>query len=128
MRNGKPNWTTLALWAEREVTALRASFPEAVRIRTDTIPVVYEPEPDPRLVADGVEPDTLGMFVGSDFFHETDGHGDLPPQIFLFLGPLWDDADGDEACFRSEVRRTFLHEIGHYLGWEEADLKARDLE
>jgi predicted Zn-dependent protease with MMP-like domain len=128
MSKTKPNWKTLAQWAEREVNAVRASLPEEVRIRAKMIPVVYEPEPDPGLVADGVEPDTLGLFVGSDFIHESDGQGELPPQIFLFLRSLWDEADCDELCFRAEVRRTYLHELGHYVGWEEEDLKARDLE
>jgi predicted Zn-dependent protease with MMP-like domain len=128
MRKTKPKGKTLAQWAEREVAAVRASLPADIRIQAEGIPVGYEPEPDPGLVADGVEPDTLGLFVGSDFVHERDGQGELPPRIFLFLTPLWEEAEGDPECFRAEVRRTYLHELGHYLGWEEEDMKARDLE
>ena len=127
-RKSEPNWQALARWAEREVDTVRASLPVEVRARAEAIPVVYEPEPDRGWVAEGVESDTLGLFVGSDFVHEADGQGELPPQIFLFLGPLWDEADGDAVCFRREVQRTYLHEIGLYLGWEEEDLKERGLE
>ena len=53
---------------------------------------------------------------------------DVPPQILLFLANLWDYADGDEALFREEVRTTYLHELGHYLGLDELDLEERGLE
>jgi predicted Zn-dependent protease with MMP-like domain len=35
---------------------------------------------------------------------------------------------GDAATFREEVRRTYLHELGHYLGLDEDDLADRDLD
>ncbi len=71
----------------------------------------------PDLQADGIEPDTLGLFTGPEFADE--GNVPLPPQIILFLENLWDFAEGDEAIFREEVRTTFLHELGHYLGLDE---------
>jgi len=30
--------------------------------------------------------------------------------------------------YREEVRVTYLHELGHYLGWDEDDLTARGLD
>jgi predicted Zn-dependent protease with MMP-like domain len=30
--------------------------------------------------------------------------------------------------FRDEVRLTYLHELGHYLGWDEDELAARGLD
>jgi len=30
--------------------------------------------------------------------------------------------------FREEVERTYLHELGHYLGWDEDDVAARGLD
>jgi predicted Zn-dependent protease with MMP-like domain len=35
---------------------------------------------------------------------------------------------GDEGYFRDEVRTTFLHELGHYLGLDEDELAVRGLE
>jgi predicted Zn-dependent protease with MMP-like domain len=46
----------------------------------------------------------------------------------LFLDEIWDEADGDEAVYRDEVRRTYLHELGHYLGLDEDGLAERGLE
>ena len=47
--------------------------------------------------------------------------------ILLFLENLWDFAGEDEEIFRQEVRTTYLHELGHYLGLEEIDLEERGL-
>ena len=46
----------------------------------------------------------------------------LPPQIILFVENVWDFAEGDGNVFRDEIRTTFLHELGHYLGLDEDDL------
>jgi len=52
----------------------------------------------------------------------------LPAQIILFLENLWDFAEEDEEFFREEVRTTYLHELGHYLGLNEIDLEERGLD
>jgi predicted Zn-dependent protease with MMP-like domain len=44
------------------------------------------------------------------------------------LENLRDFAEGDEVIFREEVRTTFLHELGHYLGLDEDELTERGLE
>jgi predicted Zn-dependent protease with MMP-like domain len=36
--------------------------------------------------------------------------------------------EADETAYREEVRVTLLHEFGHFLGWDEADLFDRGLE
>ena len=47
----------------------------------------------------------------------------------ILAGQLgWDFAEGDVEVFRDEVRLTYLHELGHYFGWDEDDLTARGLE
>src|SRR5215471_14070481 len=45
----------------------------------------------------------------------------VPDRISIFWGPLLRDFP-DEAQLAEEVRKTVLHEIGHYFGLEEADL------
>jgi predicted Zn-dependent protease with MMP-like domain len=52
----------------------------------------------------------------------------MPPQIILFLDNLWDQAEQDEDWFLDEVDTTYLHELGHYLGFGEDDLTERGLE
>jgi len=97
-----------------------------LRVRAGGLPVTFERRPNADLQADGIEPDTLGLFTGAEFADE--GNVPLPPQIILFLGNLWDFAEGDEVIFQEEVRATFLHELGHYLGLDEDELTKRGLE
>jgi predicted Zn-dependent protease with MMP-like domain len=51
----------------------------------------------------------------------------MPPQILLFYENLWDFAGGEEETYREEVRITYLHELGHYLGLDEDELDERGL-
>ncbi len=112
--------------ASEEVEATLTALPKPLRDRARQLPVTLERVPNAGLQADGIEPDTLGLFTGAEFAEE--GNVPLPPQIILFLENLWDLAEGDEKIFREEVRTTFLHELGHYLGLDEDELTERGLE
>lgn len=120
------NWGRLQSFAETEVAAVLGALPKPLREQARRLPVTFERVPNRGLVEDGIEPDTLGLFTGPEFADEE--HSPLPPQIILFLENLWDLAEGDENIFRDEVRTTFLHELGHYLGLDEDDLTRRGLE
>jgi predicted Zn-dependent protease with MMP-like domain len=122
-----PDWAVLKARANREVERVLRSLPKPLCERARDLPVTYEQEPNAALVSDGIEPDTLGLFVGPAFADE--GHGSpVPSQIILYLANIWDQAEGDERFFDEEVRTTFLHELGHYLGLDEAGLFDRGLD
>ncbi|MFN3409976.1 MAG: metallopeptidase family protein [Limisphaerales bacterium] len=114
---------TLAL---DEVAATLKALPKPLRERARQVPVTFEPVPNAGLLADGIAPDTLGLFVGPDFANEMSVP--MPPQIILFLDNLWDQAEQNEEWFLEEVHTTYLHELGHYLGLDEDDLIERGLE
>ncbi len=122
----KPDWKELEALAAAEVEATLAALPPPLREQAQKLPVTFERRPNRGLQADGVEPDTLGLFVGPEFAEE--GNVPMPPQIILFLENLWDQAEADEEAFRDEVHTTLLHELGHYLGLNEDDLTERGLE
>lgn len=120
-------WKQLCEIADATVRSARASLPAEVRPAADALPVTFEPWPSKAMLEDEeAGSDILGLFVGPD--HGADTTATLPPQILLFLENLWDYAEGDEAVFRDEVRLTYLHELGHYLGWDEDDLARRGLD
>jgi predicted Zn-dependent protease with MMP-like domain len=123
----KPKWDRLLALAQAEVQAILQSLPAPVRSQALELPIIYERCPSKALRADGIEADTLGLFVGADY-GEGANSSPIPPQIILFLNNLWEQAAADEDEFRTEVRTTLLHELGHYLGWDEDDLKKRDLD
>ena len=123
----KPNWDRLLALAQAEAEAILQSLPGAVRDKALQLPITYESRPSRALTEDGIEPDTLGLFVGSDY-GEGVASSPIPSQIILFLNNLWDQATANEDEFRAEVRTTLLHELGHYLGWDEDDLTERGLD
>lgn len=120
------DWNKLQALALEEIEATLTDLPAPLRERAKQLPVTFERAPNAGLVADGIAPDTLGLFTGAEFTEE--GHVPLPPQIILFLENLWDFAEYDENIFLDEVHTTYLHELGHYLGLDEDDLFERGLE
>ena len=122
------NLVALERIAKVEVEKLRRQLPAAMAARAAEVPVVMLPRPTRAMVRDGVEPDLLGLFVGPNLAEGVESGDPLPPEILLFLENLWEYSDGDEEIFREEVRVTYYHELGHYLGLEEGDLEDRGLE
>jgi len=120
------NWEKICDLALVEVEATLAALPEPLRRSAEKLPVIFERQPNAELQADGIEADTLGLFSGADFAEENDAP--LPPQIILYLQNIWDVSESNEKRFCEEVRKTFLHELGHYLGLDEHDLMRRGLE
>ena len=121
------DWNHWLAMAEEEVRTTSASLPDDLRKRAVALPVSYERVPSHALVRDGIEPDTLGLFVGPDFASEEHSTAVLPAQIILFLENIHDMVEADEEAFRDEVRTTLLHELGHYLGLDEDELEERGL-
>jgi predicted Zn-dependent protease with MMP-like domain len=119
-------WQQAMALAKREVDATLKSLPRPLQAKARALPVTYEPWPNDALTAEGLDPDTLGLFVGGEF--AAGEHEVMPAQIILFLENIADMVDGDEEEFRTEVRTTLLHELGHYLGLDEDALLDRGLE
>ena len=120
------DWKKLSALAMDEIEATLAELPLKLLERARKLAVTFERAPHAGMIADGIAPDTLGLFTGADFAAE--GHVLLPPQIILFLENLWEFSEQDEGIFLDEVRTTYLHELGHYLGLDEDDLFERGLE
>ena len=118
----------LAALAQAEVEATIRDLPAPVQARARELPVTCQPVPSASMVDDGIDPDLLGLFVGESFTEEGLTSDPLPAQILLFLNNLWEEAGRDERRIREEVRTTYLHELGHYLGLGEEGLEIRGLE
>jgi predicted Zn-dependent protease with MMP-like domain len=110
------------------VGAAQRQLPADIRALARGVAVHYEQTPGEDVIAEGFEPDILGLFTGSPHGTEFSQETPAPPQILLYLDSLWDFAEGDVDVFREEVRVTYLHELGHYLGWDEDQLAARGLD
>ena len=113
--------------ARRIVVETLHRLPAELREAARQVPVCFEDYPSDDLVDDGIDPHILGLFVGAPR-HEHGNDPGLPPQIILYLENILEECDEAGTTFREEVRRTYLHELGHYLGLDEDALAERNLD
>lgn len=113
--------------ARRVVVETLHRLPAELRAAAREVPVCFEDWPADDLVEDGLDPGILGLFVGAPR-HEAANDLGPPPQIILYLENILDECAEAGTGFADEVRRTYLHELGHYLGLDEDALAERDLD
>ena len=112
--------------AVEEIEETLAALPAPLRDRAEILPVTLEHRPNMAQRREGIQSDVLGLFVGAEFADQEEAG--LPPQIILFLENIWEQAEEIEELFRKEIHKTYLHELGHYLGLDEDGLTERGLE
>ncbi|MBL9202207.1 MAG: metallopeptidase family protein [Opitutaceae bacterium] len=110
------------------VGAAQRQLPPELRTLARGVVVHYERKPGADVIADGFPDDILGLFNGAAHGTELSHDQPAPPQIMLYLENLWEFADEDPEIFRDEVRVTYLHELGHYFGWDEDEIAGRGLD
>ena len=113
--------------AENEVERVLAKLPADVLAAAGECPVWYEEMEEALETGDDVPEDVLGLFEGYSRLDPLPAEPEDMPRIRLFLDSIWDYAEGDEMTYRKEVRTTYLHELGHYLGWDEVQVAALGL-
>jgi len=123
----RPAFAQLLDLAQAEVRTTIAALPDKLRDPAQSLPVTYEPRPTAEMAEDEITTDTLGLFCG-EALNDLPSNHPVPNQIILFLENLWDFAEGDEEIFLDEVQVTYLHELGHYFGFDEEDLAERKLD
>jgi predicted Zn-dependent protease with MMP-like domain len=104
-------------------------LPEEFARRLDNVEIVIEDEPDARLLRSlGMDPrrDTLfGLYQGVPLNQRGASYGGmLPDKISIFYRPLLRACRTPERI-RQQVRKTVIHEIGHFFGLD--DKAIRDL-
>ncbi len=113
---------------EEIVAAAMDELPEPVRRAMDNVVVLVEDYPDAWILEDApYDPRLFGLFVGLTYA-ESRGSGttptDGPARIHLFRRNLERQFPHPDDL-AAEIRVTLIHEVGHYLGLEEADLAER---
>ncbi|MBX3741443.1 MAG: metallopeptidase family protein [Akkermansiaceae bacterium] len=117
---------TLSEWADEEVKAVVRILPPEVQQAAEKCVITFEAKPGHGAFDTELAGDELGLFEGVCLLDEPSPE-DLP-RIRIFVENIWEWVEEDEQDFRDEVGTTFLHELGHYLGWDEDEVNERGLE
>jgi predicted Zn-dependent protease with MMP-like domain len=104
-------------------------LPEEFAERLDNVAVVIEDEPAPGLLRSmGMDPrrhTLFGLYQGVPLHLRGDSYGGvLPDKITIFYRPLVQACRTPDGV-RRQVRKTVIHEIGHFFGL--SDKAIRDL-
>jgi len=105
-----------------------ASIPLRFRARLGNVGIVIEDWPTDEQNAVGLEEgeeggDILGLYEGvSQVDLPYDTSGMLPDRIFLFQGPIEDEAEDTDGDVFRVIRETLIHEIGHHFGMDDDEI------
>ena len=107
-----------------------ASIPAAFRNKLDNITVIIEPIARPGLARDmGHNPwGLLGVYQGVPYKQRGPWYGNvLPDRILIYQKPIELQAR-TAAEIRKLVRRVVIHEVGHYFGLSDDELRRLEAE
>jgi predicted Zn-dependent protease with MMP-like domain len=106
---------------ERLVAEALEALPADFRDKLSNVAVVVAERPS-SAEGEAVGRDLLGLYRGIPYGQRGVGYHLVPPdRITIYREPIL-AACRTPAEVREEVRKTVLHEIGHYFGLSEADL------
>ena len=102
--------------AQRQIAEIQRALPEPIRARATEVPVFFSRARDGKIGA------YLGVFEGYSLLDGSPAQPDEMPRITLFIDTLAQAANHRKNVFLREVRVTYLHELGHYFGWDEGQI------
>ena len=107
---------------EKLVEKALERLPGEFRQALDNLAIVIEDWPDPAVVEEitGDPAEVIyGLFSGTPLPERRfEDSGDLPPIIALYQGPLEEDFS-DRGELAREVEITLVHELAHFMGFDE---------
>ena len=107
---------------EKLVEKALERLPGEFRQAFDNLAIVIEDWPDPAIVEEitGDPSEVIyGLFSGTPLPERRfEDSGDLPPIIALYQGPLEEDFP-DRGELAREVEITLVHELAHFMGFDE---------
>ena len=101
-----------------------SSLPRVIREAVQEVPVVVEPKPTAAMAehAPAINPEVLGLFVGTSVGDKLGGPGGYGDVVLLFQRNLERSGRSRQEVSK-ELKITLLHEYGHYLGFDEEELE-----
>ena len=117
-------WVTRERFQGIVAEALDAIPPELAE-HLENVAVVIEDEPDEETLLDlGLDPEVdslYGLYQGTPLGERDALRAALPDRIVIYYLPLSEDFT-DDYHLRREIRRTVVHEVGHFFGFDDERL------
>jgi predicted Zn-dependent protease with MMP-like domain len=104
---------------EQVVNEVLESLPDPFRSRLSNLAIIVEDSPPLEPHRGGL---LLGLFSGVPMTLKSVFSADPPNHIFLYQKNI-EAVCSSEAQIRRQIRDTLLHEIGHYFGLNEEELR-----
>jgi predicted Zn-dependent protease with MMP-like domain len=95
------------------------ALPKAFRERLTNIAIIVEDLPPKEVECQGL---LLGMFHGIPRTEKSVFYSSPPDRIFLYQRNIEAICKSEEEV-RRQIRATLLHEVGHYFGLREDELR-----
>jgi predicted Zn-dependent protease with MMP-like domain len=114
-QDGEFSWDELQVRAGKALEEIISSLPEDIRVEASKVPCLFEKWSE--------EEDLLGTYDGFEAGCVSEEGG----RIILYLGNIFQLCQEEDLDFEKEVRRTYLHELGHHLGWDEDEVEKHGL-
>jgi len=114
---------------EKLVDEALESLPEDFKKRLENITVMVENKPSREVLRRmGIPPGStlFGLYHGVPFTHRGPFYGNLPPDVIVIYQEPIVRFSATEEEIKQRVKDVVLHEVGHYFGLDEKDL--RDIE
>ena len=115
--------------AIKQYEACLKELPETIAWRMREVPIYISPFPSDDLLKslpEQIDPLSLGLFMGTPVGVEAGPYASDQPRILLFHKNIAKVASDFESL-EEELRKTVLHEVGHYLGFDEDQLEEMGL-
>lgn len=98
-------------------------LPKIFKAKLENVSIIVEDYPDEALEEefDGL---LLGLFRGTPRTEQSVFVTHMPAQIFLYQKNI-EEVSGTEKEILEQINKTLKHEIGHYFGLSEKDLRRK---
>ena len=113
------DWQLLCARADRVVHEILSQLPAEIAPEARLVPCLFKPRADHEFP--GYR--TLGHYNNFIPGRISDHKG----PIFLYLKSIEESCAEKDEDFDEQVKRTYLHELGHHFGWDEIDLARHGL-
>jgi predicted Zn-dependent protease with MMP-like domain len=100
-----------------------ASLPRSFRKRIENVAVMVEERP-PRRSSSGTPAGLLlGLYHGVPLKDRGSYYGNVPPDVIVIYQEPIERISASDDEIREHVREVVLHEVGHYFGLSEKELR-----